>query len=203
VPVSCIERGRWDGGRHAERFAVSDHAADPALRAIKREHSNRPGGDGRPDQNRVWSEVGTRLDAFRVASSTESLEELFAMRSNHLEELKCSIGASAHQIGALVEIAGRPVALDLVSRSEVYARLAPALISGYALQAANASAAKPNDERAERFLAKAIVGRRELAANHGLGHAFTVSRSRLVAAGVEHDGELIAISAFPRQAPVV
>jgi hypothetical protein len=39
----------------------------------------------------------------------------------------------------------------------------------------------------------------ELVVNYGLGHAFTVSRKRLVGAGVEHDGELVALSAFPRE----
>jgi hypothetical protein len=79
------------------------------------------------------------------------------------------------------------------------AELAPALTSGYALQASNAKAAEPNDERAERFLAKGVHSRRDLSANYGLGHAFAVSRTRIVGAGVEHDGELIALSVFPRE----
>ena len=199
VPVSCIERGRWDRGRHAEPFAVSHNSSDPALRAIKREFANRPGGNGRPDQGAVWSEVGTRLGAFGVASRTDSLEDVFAERHDALAELKRPLHAIPGQIGAVVEISGRPAALDLVSRSAVFANLAPALASGYALQAANATPAKPDDDRAERFLAKAVESRRELSANYGLGHAFSISRKRIVGAGIEHDGELIALSIFPRE----
>jgi hypothetical protein len=202
VPVSCIEQGRWDGARHSEPFAVSDHTADPALRALKREDSNQLGAGGRPDQGRVWSEVGTRLGAFSVASSTDSLEDLFAMRSHRLDELKRPLFPEHGQIGAVVQISGRPVAPDLVSREEVYARLAPALNSGYALQAADAEPAKPDAERAERFLAKAVQSGRELAVNYGLGHAFTFSRKRAVGSGIEHAGELIAMSAFPRRSSV-
>ena len=200
--MSCIERGRWDGRRHNDPFAVSDVAADPALRAVKREHSNRPGGNGRPDQNRVWSEVGTRLGAFGVASRTDSLEDIFAERHHALADIKAAIVALPGQVGAVVEVAGRPAALDLVSRTAVYAELAPALTSGYALQAANAKPGKANDERAERFLSKALRSDRDLTANYGLGHAFTVSRTRIVGAGVEHDGELIALSVFPREQAV-
>ena len=199
VPVSCIERGRWDGGRHAEPFAVSGNSGDPALRAVKREFANRPGGNGRPDQGAVWSEVGTRLGAFGVASSTDSLEDVFAERHHTLAELKRPLDTIPGQIGAVVEISGRSAALDLVSRSTVFANLAPALASGYALQAANAKPAKPDDDRAERFLAKAVKSDRALAANYGLGHAFAISRTRIVGAGVEHDGELVALSVFPRQ----
>src|SRR5204862_905520 len=53
VPVSCIERGRWDGDRHHEPFTRSRYTADPELRAIKRADANRR-ADGRPDQGRVW-----------------------------------------------------------------------------------------------------------------------------------------------------
>ena len=53
VPVSCIERGRWDLARHADAFAVSKHTADPGLRMAKRRFANRPGGNGRPDQGAV------------------------------------------------------------------------------------------------------------------------------------------------------
>jgi hypothetical protein len=201
APVSCIEAGRWDGGRHTEHFTVSPHAADPALRSIKREGANSAGPRGRADQQRVWSEVDTRLHAFQVASNTASLEDLYAMRSARIEELRGPLEPIAGQTGALVEISGSPVALDLVSRPEVFARLAPALTSGYALQAANAAPGKPDAPRAERFLAKAIESRRDLAANQGLGHAFAITRTRLVGAGLTHDGELIALSAFRRAAP--
>src|SRR3954469_14528337 len=35
VPVSCVERGRWDGSRHGEPFAPAPQIAYPALRRMK------------------------------------------------------------------------------------------------------------------------------------------------------------------------
>ena len=35
IPVSCVERGRWDGRRHRERFRPSPQAADPRMRRLK------------------------------------------------------------------------------------------------------------------------------------------------------------------------
>src|SRR5262249_55484149 len=35
VPVSCMERGRWDASRHRERFAPSPQAAGPSMRRLK------------------------------------------------------------------------------------------------------------------------------------------------------------------------
>ena len=51
VPVSCVEQGRRDAGRHDERFAPSVHAADPHLRAANRADANQRaalGADARP-----------------------------------------------------------------------------------------------------------------------------------------------------------
>ena len=35
VPVSCVEAGRWDGGRHSESFEPAPQTANPRLRRMK------------------------------------------------------------------------------------------------------------------------------------------------------------------------
>ena len=47
------------------------------------------------------------------------------------------------QLGALVEVSGRPVALNLTGRAEVFAELLPRLSAGYALQALSAPTLVP------------------------------------------------------------
>jgi hypothetical protein len=34
VPVSCVEAGRWDGGRHDEALALAPQTANPRLRRM-------------------------------------------------------------------------------------------------------------------------------------------------------------------------
>jgi hypothetical protein len=45
LPVSCMERGRWEGRRFREHFTPSPQAADPALRRAKRRSAR---GDASP-----------------------------------------------------------------------------------------------------------------------------------------------------------
>ena len=201
APVSCIERGRWDHTRRLEPFRVSPHAADPAMRGMRRELSNRLGSGGRPDQGEVWSEVSRRLLVNEVASTTDALEDLYAASGERIENAKPIFQPVADQVGAVVQLDGLTTAIDLVSRPKAYVRLAPALIAGYVLQTTPIAASKPDLEKAARFLGKALHASREATPNIGLGHTFSISTRKIVGAGVEFDEEVVAISAFRKRVP--
>jgi hypothetical protein len=110
------------------------------------------------------------------------------------------------QLGAVVQIAGEPVALDLVSRPEVFADLLPRLLDGYALQALQTmNATVPprmtaSDEAAVDFFELVLNSRRRWIPTPGMGDAFTPTRRRVNGCGLRADRELIALSAFPAKA---
>lgn len=204
LPVSCVEAGRWDGSRRGERFMPAAHTADPALRRVKRSAANRSAGRGeehRADQREVWSEVASRLEAHEVVSPSNALSDLYSAKRNALEELRGAIGHISGQVGAIVEISGLPIALDLVSRQEVFAELLPRLGRGYALQALNAPTKKPSRRAAEGFLAVTLEASRRWLPTLGMGDGFAISQPGVEGSGLTTDGELVALSAFPSGAP--
>ena len=119
VPVSCVEEGRWTAGGEAHRFAPSQQAADPRLRRVKRVRANAhaaAGAEARPDQGEVWNEVRGRLAEHDVASPSGALSDVYDHNRGALLTLAGGIHHEPGQIGALVEVEGRPLVLDLVSR---------------------------------------------------------------------------------------
>src|SRR2546421_1195541 len=87
VPVSCVEAGRWDGTRHAERLAPAPQAADPSLRRVKRLRSNLAAAAGLPavaDQGEVWDAVGRRLADHDVKSSSSAMGDLYDAKRDDL-----------------------------------------------------------------------------------------------------------------------
>jgi hypothetical protein len=194
APVSCVEQGRWDHSRHRETFRPSPQAADPSLRRVKRATANVA---GRADQAEVWAEVSGRLAAHGVESASAALSDLYDSRRDDLQRLSDAIHPVDEQIGALACVSGRPVALDLVSRSDVFAALLPPLAQGYALDALGAGERDPDPGRAERFLSGALDAPRLERPTPGLGRALALGASELVGAGLEHEGELIQLAAFP------
>jgi hypothetical protein len=178
VPVSCVEHGRWDERRRAGRFTVSGHTLDPELRRTKRATANwrsARGAAARPDQAEVWEEIDARLELHAVAAPSRAFTDLFAGERLALDQLTKPIRALDGQLGAVAEIAGEPVALDLVSRPHVFADLFPRLADGYALQAlelSNKSAAlhaSADDDAAEEFVEQVLRSRRRWVPTPGSG----------------------------------
>jgi hypothetical protein len=194
LPVSCVEQGRWDGSRHREAFRPSPQAADPSLRRVKRAAAN---ALGRPDQGEVWCEVGGRLAGHGVHSASAAMSDLYDGRRGELEKLGRVVRHVDGQVGAVACVAGIPVAVDLVSRFDVFAALLPPLAQGYALDALGARERAPDAELANDFLRGALAAPRTHRPTPGLGVAVELGARALVGAGLEHERELVQLSAFP------
>jgi hypothetical protein len=200
LSVSCVERGRWDEHRRSARFSSAPHTPDPELRRVKRARANESASSGysaRADQHEVWNEVASRLSEHGVASPSAALSDVFRARRAALDELRNRIHHVSDQLGAVVEISGRPVALDLTGRPEVFADLLPRLAAGYALQALNASDAAPNERAAHGFLTAALEAPRRWLPTAGMGDGFAISQLGVDGSGHVVGTELIALSAFP------
>ncbi|MGO9960903.1 MAG: ARPP-1 family domain-containing protein [Solirubrobacteraceae bacterium] len=206
VRVSCVEHGRWDDDQGSDHFTVVGHTADPDLRRTKRATANRRsarGDEGRPQQIEVWQEVDARLEMHAVAAPSQAFTDLFDAKRPVLDQITEPIHARDEQLGAVVEIAGKPAALDLVSRPDAFADLLPRLADGYALQLlelcymANPPRGEADDAGARRFLELVLGSRQRWVPTPGIGDAFVPTRRRIAGCGLRADRELVALSAFP------
>ncbi len=165
VDVSCVEAGRWDGSRREEPLRPSPQAAYPELRRLKRAAASRT---GRADQAEVWAAVGDRLAANGVESPSAAMSDLYESRRAGIAALGKAIRPLDGQLGAVATVAGRPLALDLVSRPDVFASLLPRLAQGYALEALERSIGR--SRRGSRRLSRRgprRAGRERAHARHG------------------------------------
>lgn len=200
IEVSCVEQGRWEHAKRADHFTPAPHAADPELRRTKRAAANHHGFAGhapRPQQPAVWADVGARLAEHDVVSASAALSDVYDAKRPALEAITQLIRPEEGQVGTIVELSGRPVVLDLVSRSEVFADLLPRLADGYALQALHARETKPSRRAAQVYLEAVLASRRRWLSTPGMGDAFGLTGGRVDGCGLIAEGELVALSAFP------
>lgn len=138
VPVSCVERGRWDGRRHRERFRPSRQAADPRMRRMKSRQARSnvaAGREARADQSEVWREVDARQIEFGAASPTAAMSDIYDANRDRLGSFREAISLQPGQCGSVAVIDGRIEMLDFVGRPGVYSFLHGAIVEGYALDA--------------------------------------------------------------------
>jgi ARG and Rhodanese-Phosphatase-superfamily-associated Protein domain len=200
IPVSCVEQGRWDGRKSDAHFEPAARTVDPALRARKRATANRggaAGADRRRAQQQVWREVAVRLESHAVASPSASLSDVYEAKRPGLEEVARAIHVVDGQLGVIAQVSGRCVALDLVSRPDVFADLLPRLTQGYGLQALTAEPGDPSIEAAVGFLCSALEAPRRWVPTPGMGDAFAPTVSGVEGCGLIVERELVALSAFP------
>ncbi|MBK8293707.1 MAG: hypothetical protein IPK93_02630 [Solirubrobacterales bacterium] len=202
VPVICVEAGRWDGTRHLESFEPAAQASHPDLRRAKSKAAARmrsAGLEARADQSEVWEMVADRSQQLGVNSSTGSLNDVYESRRGNLNDMTSAINLKDGQIGAVLQIGNEVIAIDLVSRPEVFADLHAPLIQGYSLDAlSNAADAKAEEdvELASDFV-DSVVGNRILEKDGiGLGRDFRFDLSSLVGSGLVSGEELVQMSAF-------
>lgn len=205
VPVSCVEAGRWDGGRHAESFAPAPEAAHPRLRRLKNESKRLEAAAGRrpsADQGMVWDSVRSVSAELGATSPTGAMSDVFSQRRRELDRQAAAIRLRPGQIGALVAIGGRLAVLDHVSRPDVFAALHGPLVQGYALDALGAPDRPPpaagDAAGLVGLIADAAVRPRT---GLGLGQDADFDLGSVAGSALLHDGELIQVSAFVSGGP--
>ncbi len=198
--VTCVEHGRWDSRRHGEHFAPSPQAADPHLRRVKRHAANLRAAAGAPpraDQGEVWHEVGERLQRHDVDSASDAMSDLYDHRRGDIDRMAHAVRQVEGQVGAVAQVGGRTVALDLVSRPDVFAHLLPRLAQGYALEALGERDAEPDEQAATAFVGEALHAPRAPQQTPGMGRAFGFVAPAVVGGGLTVGDELVQLCAFP------
>ena len=200
VPVSCVEAGRWDGGRHTEAFATAPQAANPRLRRMKNTQARTSlaaGMDARADQSEVWREVADTAERHGVHSATGAIDDVFNRRREQLDTAQRAVEMRCSQVGMLAAIGGRFVVLDHVSEVEAFAALHGPLVQGYALDALEApDAAPPSCDDARDFIELLLGAPCTPGPAVGLGEGVRFAFGGLAGTGLICEGELVTLTAF-------
>ena len=197
VPVSCVERGRWDGARHGEAFTPAPQAAYPALRRIKNQAASAravAGLEARAVQSEVWAEVAQKSDRMAAASPTGAMHDIYERRRDQLRDFEDTVALHDGQIGAIAAIGGAITVLDHVSRPDVFAALHAPLVHGYALDALEASETgePPARSEVEAFAHSIISARISERDGIGMGRDARFAGGAALVAG----DELVQLTAF-------
>jgi hypothetical protein len=197
VPVSCTEQGRWSYA--SAHFAPSDALMELKIRSRKtRSVSESLSHDAPPqsDQGEIWEGIQALHCKAGSYSPTSAMHDVFKAHAGQLNECLQAFPCVEGQVGLLVLIKGQVAGLDVVSRSDVYARLHGKLIRSYVLDALlDPSGAKVGDGDAaliaRSFLASLDQTREEVFPSVGCGRDHRYQSLGVTGSALVHDGHPI------------
>lgn len=201
IPVSCVEAGRWNGGRDFRRSRT--FAPGPVRRSkvdSVRENLRRTGRKA-SDQSAVWSGVDAMMDVHDVGSATRNIADADVVfdrdtpRWRALRPLLVSEPLPG-QCGVVILHGARVVAAELFGDPDLLRVHWEPLIRGHLLDARDEVEGHPSLDRAMRFLRRMGRADGEVAPGVGLGAEIHLRSNRVTGQALVWEGALVHASAF-------
>ncbi len=195
IPVSCVEAGRWD--RRSQAFAAARHTAGPGLRLRKARALGADALERGRGQHEVWDAVAEQATRRGVASPTAAHADMFAQHEGTLAELREAFPARPGQCGVILVLPDGHVCLDYLSRPDAYAEHHRKLVDGYLMDALDQlDLPAAGIEPANRLLHRLSLVPLTRSPSAGLGIDLRAQTKSVSATGLEHEGELLQLSAY-------
>ena len=136
IPVSCVEKERWDHG--GAGFRSEGRVMSAELRSMKAgqvHDSVREMGTFRSDQKALWNEIGEKATRMRASSPTMAMSNIYEKETPTLREYVAHFRPTDMQIGAILMVNSRIAGLDSFSGPGAFSRYFKKLLESYALDA--------------------------------------------------------------------
>lgn len=188
VEVTCVERGRWGGGR---RHDNRGRKVSPRVRAavVSNPRPTRQSG--------VWDQVGRYNQRFTPSATESYVDHLdhVAPAAPDLDQVAPLPG----QVGVLIGIAGYPVFLELFDSPAALEANWLQILKSASLDAVRAPAISTPGRRARRFVQRLTHTSITAEPTAGLAQNLAGTSEAAWVTGIEWDGALMHLLAMNRK----
>ena len=123
VPVSCVERGRWQGPSRSFRSSDTTIAATARAAKLRRVYASLARGRGHDaDQAAVWRDIDDYLRKTGTRSGTSAFDDGYHQRRLRIEHTMSSFAIEGGQVGIAVVHDETLVGLDLFGSPSLFER---------------------------------------------------------------------------------
>lgn len=143
IPVSCVEKGRWQyktryfqsGGSHSPSKLRSSLKSSVS-RAVREKRGHRS------DQGEVWRHVDELCASYQVASGTSAMSDATDALQDQIESFKENLAYIEGAYGMAIAIGERLVSVDVFDKEETCRQVWQRVLSGAVLDAIQAKPAE-------------------------------------------------------------
>jgi hypothetical protein len=194
VPVSCVERGRWDVRRRSFEPSDTTVAATARLAKLRRVHASLRGGRSHDaDQHAVWEDVDEYLRKTGTQSDTAAFEDGYQRRRTTVEPTLSAFSPEDGQVGVALVYGETFLCLDLFGSQSLYERGWRKVVRGFLVDVYEERPAA-SEATALRIVAsalRAVAGCTSMRSPApGLGETVHGTAQGVTFSGIAHEGVL-------------
>jgi hypothetical protein len=196
IPVSCVERGRWQFATTG--FSPAEHC-DGSLRqkmCARTSDSLKSHGMVSMDQSAVWDHVELVLGGFGAASPTRAYHAAYEKRHEQLAEYESRLQYPADASGIAVALDGLIREIEVFDRPTTLQKLWARLVRSYAVSALSRSESCGGKRDAMNFFEQAVHSDWCPFASVGEGTTLRLTTKDAVGAALLCDEHLVHMSLF-------
>jgi pSer/pThr/pTyr-binding forkhead associated (FHA) protein len=201
IPVSCVERNRWDQNCDSSSPSLTMSTSDLRF-TLKSSVYRALGkyGNHCSDQDSVWNDVKTQQEALGVRSSTESMADTFSKFEDQISEARRALPYVEGSYGLAVAIGPQIVSVDLLDKPSTCQKVWHRLLPGLLIEEMMAGRAPGSLEVAdvETLLNEARFADWEQTRTVGEGQEFRTEFDGKAASTLRLDGQLVHFSLVAR-----
>jgi hypothetical protein len=201
IPVSCIERGRW---QFLSRHFAHGASADSPLRAMMcagTTKSLKRTGKVHVDQEAVWDHVETMLGRAGAYSPTRAYHALYEKWHQELAGYEARLRVPNEACGVAVAIDGILEGVDLFDKPSTLHKLWPSLMRSYTVAALCPEAPRSTKTDVNDFMECVLRSPCESYVPVGVGTTVRLATDEAVGAALLCDGRLVHLSLFATGTP--
>lgn len=203
IDVSCVEEGRWH--HVTDKFKESDNLLISNIRAKKVADVNmslRRSKSFMANQGEIWNDIHRELSEFRVASKTSAMEDFYKVNKNNSQSYLDAFKLEDEQNGVLVFINDKPMGIEYISDTSVFAQNFTKIVKSYVPTAIRETDNyKESDldyiEQGKIFLANFKDCEIETFKSLGMGNDLRFNSEKVTASALVVENELIHFVGFP------
>jgi len=205
VPVSCTEQGRWR--YNSRNFSDSGVVMSSKARysKSKRVYASLMSKKGyNAEQSKVWSDIEDMHQKYATFSGTRAMKDAFVQKENDIKDYLAAFPLQLYQSGMIVFQNGKLVGGEFISNPDVYADLHVKLIKSFAIEAMHEKVEiQTNEFDLQKEASQNLHLLKEATATEhqpiGLGKDIRLETAFNKASALEHEGEVVHISFFPKE----
>jgi hypothetical protein len=191
IPVSCVERGRWN--YVSDKFTTSKNTAAREIRmkkSISVSASLRSSGKFASDQGQVWEEVDKLMFDYDATSPTSAMNEVYNKNDKIFEETISNFKPEKNHRGFIFFQNGEILGFDYFSKKSAFYLLFSKVIKGYISSRYTIEESSNHFDyiaKARQFFDDFAHAKEESFKSIGLGNDFRYENNHLIASALVVD----------------